>query len=76
PPPSAGPLAALSRSDVGHENGQNNAGEATIQDAGLAVGNGNNGLPAHEDKTDVRTHNGSGSSIASLHGSTYYPSVT
>ncbi|CAO3567076.1 unnamed protein product [Mortierella alpina] len=76
PPSSAGPLAALSRSDVGHGNGPNNAEATAAQGTGLAVGNESNGPLAHEAKRNVRTHSESGSSIASLHGSTSYPSVT
>ncbi|KAF9980854.1 battenin CLN3 protein [Mortierella antarctica] len=75
PPPSAAPLASLSRSEPGHENGHDNAGETTAQDLGPAIGNGTSSLLAHEDKSDVRTHNRSTSSIASLHG-TSYPSVS
>lgn len=76
PPPSAGALAALSRSETGHENGQSSVEEATAQDAGLADGNGNNGLLAHEDKSDGMSHKRSPSSIASVHGSTSSPSIT
>ncbi|KAF9570088.1 battenin CLN3 protein [Mortierella alpina] len=78
PPPSAGPLAALSGSETGHQNGHNSAGEATAQSVipDGENGNGNSSPMARESKSDVRTHHKSASSIASSHGTTSSPSVT